>query len=194
MALGWSRIEVVDDEPGRSAAGGVTRAGFGRMVAEACPSEAGAVAPPEVSRFARNSRGWQQLIKMCRVVDTARVDQVSLSSTPGQSPPTAGREGQASTSMSLISASAPCRPLRDGAAPRADRCRPDQFVKFGNRIGKDPDRRTQETISSFSTSCPSSAAHDRRCSGSSNIGWSCPRSVLTATSCAAGQATRPFTG
>src|SRR5215213_9372017 len=32
-ALGWSEIEVVDDDLGRSAAGGVARAGFERMVA-----------------------------------------------------------------------------------------------------------------------------------------------------------------
>ena len=30
-ALGWSRIETVDDDLGRSAAGGVARAGFDRM-------------------------------------------------------------------------------------------------------------------------------------------------------------------
>src|SRR5690606_39960737 len=35
-ALGWSHIETVDDDLGRSAAGGVTRAGFDRMVAEVC--------------------------------------------------------------------------------------------------------------------------------------------------------------
>jgi len=34
--LGWSEIEVVDDDLGRSAAGMVTRAGFERMVAEVC--------------------------------------------------------------------------------------------------------------------------------------------------------------
>ena len=32
-ALGWSEIEVIDDDLGRSAAGGVQRAGFERMVA-----------------------------------------------------------------------------------------------------------------------------------------------------------------
>ena len=37
MALGWSEIEVIDDDLGRSAAGGVQRAGFERMVAEVCP-------------------------------------------------------------------------------------------------------------------------------------------------------------
>src|SRR6266446_3675389 len=31
-ALGWSEIEVIDDDLGRSAAGGVQRAGFERMV------------------------------------------------------------------------------------------------------------------------------------------------------------------
>lgn len=35
-ALGWSHIETVDDDLGRSAAGGVARAGFDRMVAEVC--------------------------------------------------------------------------------------------------------------------------------------------------------------
>ena len=32
--LGWSEIEVIDDDLGRSAAGGVQRAGFERMVAK----------------------------------------------------------------------------------------------------------------------------------------------------------------
>ena len=34
-----------------------------------------AVAAREVSRFARNSREWQQLVEMCRVVDTLLIDQ-----------------------------------------------------------------------------------------------------------------------
>ena len=73
--FGWSEIEVIDDDLGRSAAGGVQRAGFERMVAEVCPGKAGAVCAREVSRFARNSRDRQQLIEMCRVVDTVLVDQ-----------------------------------------------------------------------------------------------------------------------
>src|SRR5436305_73473 len=58
--LGWSEIEVIDDDLGRSAAGGVQRAGFERMVAQVCLGKVGAVAAREVSRFARNSRDWQQ--------------------------------------------------------------------------------------------------------------------------------------
>ncbi len=76
--LGWGDIEVIDDDLGRSAAGAVTRAGFERMVAEVCLGKVGAVAAREVSRFARNSRDWQQLIEMCRVVDTLLVDQEAV--------------------------------------------------------------------------------------------------------------------
>ena len=76
--LGWSEIEIVDDDLGRSAAGTVARAGFERMVAEVCLGKVGVVAAREVSRFARNSRDWQQLIEMCRVVDTLLVDQEAI--------------------------------------------------------------------------------------------------------------------
>jgi DNA invertase Pin-like site-specific DNA recombinase len=82
--LGWREIEVVDDDLGRSAAGTVTRAGFERMVAEVCLGKVGAVAAREVSRFARNSREWQQLMEVCRVVDTVLIDQETVY-TPRQS-------------------------------------------------------------------------------------------------------------
>ena len=65
----------VDRLLGRWAAGLVTRAGFERMVAEVCLGKVGAVAAREVSRFARNSREWQQLVEVCRVVDTVLIDQ-----------------------------------------------------------------------------------------------------------------------
>ena len=43
-ALGWSKIAIIDDDLGRSAAGHVARAGFERMVAEICLGKVGAVA------------------------------------------------------------------------------------------------------------------------------------------------------
>ena len=76
--LGWSQVEVIDDDLGRSASGSAEREGFNRMVAEVCLGKVGAVAAREVSRFARNSRDWQQLIEMCRVVDTVLVDQETV--------------------------------------------------------------------------------------------------------------------
>jgi DNA invertase Pin-like site-specific DNA recombinase len=76
--LGFTDIEIVDEDLGRSAAGTQARSGFERMVTEVCLGRVGAVAAREVSRFARNSRDWQQLIEVCRVVDTVLVDQETI--------------------------------------------------------------------------------------------------------------------
>lgn len=76
--LGWQDIEIIDEDLGRSAAGSVERTGFERMVAQVCLGQVGAVAAREVSRFARNSREWQQLVEMCRVVDTLLIDQETV--------------------------------------------------------------------------------------------------------------------
>ena len=77
-ALGWSCVEIVDEDLGRSAGGNVTRTGFERMVAQVCLGEVGAVCARELSRFARNSRDWQQLVEVCRVVDTLLLDQKAI--------------------------------------------------------------------------------------------------------------------
>jgi len=82
--LGWREVEIVDDDLGRSAAGTVPRAGFERMVTAVCLGQVGAVAAREVSRFARNSREWQKLVEVCRVVDTLLIDQ-EMVYTPRQS-------------------------------------------------------------------------------------------------------------
>ena len=56
-ALGWLEIEVIDDDLGRSAAGGVQRAGFERMVAEVCLGKVSTGCAREVSRFAPQQPG-----------------------------------------------------------------------------------------------------------------------------------------
>lgn len=143
-ALVWSRIETVDDDLGRSAAGGVTHAGFDRMVAEVCLGKVGAVAAREVSRFARNSRDWQQLIEMCRVVDTVLIDQETVYA------PRQGNDrlllGLKEYELDLLrqrSLSARYEKARRGELIVAA---PVGFVKAGDRIEKDPDRRVQEAI------------------------------------------------
>lgn len=78
QSLGWSEVEIIDEDLGRSAGGTVTRTGFERMVAQVCLGEVGAVCAREVSRFARNSREWQQLVEVCRIVDTLLVDQETV--------------------------------------------------------------------------------------------------------------------
>ncbi len=76
--LGWRTVEVVDEDLGKSAGGGVERPGFRRLVAEVCLGQVGVVAARELSRFARNSRDWQQLVEVCRVVDTLLVDEEAI--------------------------------------------------------------------------------------------------------------------
>jgi DNA invertase Pin-like site-specific DNA recombinase len=147
-ALGWRTIETIDDDLGRSAAGGVQRAGFERMVAEVCLGKVGAVAAREVSRFARNSRDWQQLIEMCRVVDTLLVDQETVYAPRlGNDRLLLGLKGSLNEyELDLLrqrSLSARLEKARRGELVVAA---PVGFVKAGNRFEKDPDRRIQEAI------------------------------------------------
>lgn len=147
-ALGWSEIEVIDDDLGRSAAGGVQRAGFERMVAQVCLGKVGAVCAREVSRFARNSRDWQQLIEMCRVVDTVLVDQETIyAPRHGNDRLLLGLKGSLNEyELDLLrqrSLSARYEKARRGELVVAA---PVGFVKAGDRYEKDPDRRVQDAI------------------------------------------------
>jgi len=147
-ALGWSEIEVIDDDLGRSAAGGVQRAGFERMVAEVCLGKVGAVCAREVSRFARNSRDWQQLIEMCRVVDTVLIDQETVyAPRHGNDRLLLGLKGSLNEyELDLL--------RQRSLAARYEKARrgelvvsaPIGFVKVGDRYEKDPDRRVQQAI------------------------------------------------
>src|SRR5215213_996570 len=146
--LGWSEIAIIDDDLGRSAAGSVTRAGFERMVAEVCLGKVGAVAAREVSRFARNSRDWQQLIEMCRVVDTVLVDgETVYAPRDGNDRLLLGLKGSLNEyELDLLR-------QRSLAARHAKAQRgqlvvaaPVGFVRNGDRLERDPDRRVQEAI------------------------------------------------
>src|SRR3954471_6333033 len=146
--LGWSEIEVIDEDLGRSAAGNVQRAGFERMVAEVCLGKVGAVCAREVSRFARNSRDWQQLIEMCRVVDTVLIDQETVyAPRHGNDRLLLGLKGSLNEyELDLLrqrSLSARYEKARRGELVVAV---PVGFVKDGDRYEKDPDRRVQEGI------------------------------------------------
>jgi len=148
LALGFTDIEVIDEDLGRSAAGSVQRAGFERMVAEVCLGKVGAVCAREVSRFARNSRDWQQLIEMCRVVDTVLVDQETIyAPRHGNDRLLLGLKGSLNEyELDLLrqrSLSAHCAKARRGELVVAV---PVGFVKAGDRYEKDPDRRVQAAV------------------------------------------------
>ena len=146
--LGFTQVDTIDDDLGRSASGSAQRAGFDRMVAEVCLGKVGAVAAREVSRFARNSRDWQQLIEMCRVVDTVLVDQEAVYA-PRQSNDRLllGLKGSLNEyELDLL--------RQRSLAARHEKARrgelivaaPVGYVKNGDRLEKDPDRRVQEAI------------------------------------------------
>lgn len=148
MQLGWSEIEIIDEDLGLSAAGGTARAGFERMVAEVCLGKVGAVAAREVSRFARNSRDWQQLVEMCRVVDTLLIDQETVyAPRHGNDRLLLGLKGSLNEyELDLLrqrSLSARYEKAKRGELVVAA---PVGFVKVGDRLEKDPDRRVQEAI------------------------------------------------
>jgi DNA invertase Pin-like site-specific DNA recombinase len=71
---GFVDIEVIDDDLGRSASGGVERPGFDRVVAEVCAGAVGAVLCLDASRLARNGRDWHHLLELCGLVATRVID------------------------------------------------------------------------------------------------------------------------
>src|SRR5947209_6673736 len=72
--LGWTAVEVIDDDFGRSG-GGVNRPGFERLLGAICEGRVGAVFAIEASRLARNGRDWHTLIEFCGLVGTMMVDE-----------------------------------------------------------------------------------------------------------------------
>ena len=67
--LGWprERIEVVDDDLGKSGASSAERFGFQRLIAEIGLGKAGLVLSLDASRLARNNRDWHQLLELCSI-------------------------------------------------------------------------------------------------------------------------------
>lgn len=148
MQLGWREIEVVDEDLGRSAAGLVTRSGFERMVAEVCLGKVGAVAAREVSHFARNSREWQQLVEVCRIVDTVLIDrEMVYAPRQGNDRLLLGLKGSLNEyELDLLrqrSVEARREKARRGELLIAS---PVGYRKGERRLEKDPDRRVQEAV------------------------------------------------
>ena len=71
---GFRRVEVIDEDLGRSGSGSQERPGFGRLLAVVCRGEVGAVFALEASRLARNNRDWHHLIDLCAMTETLVID------------------------------------------------------------------------------------------------------------------------
>src|SRR2546430_13283162 len=66
-AFGWpkERIEVIDDDLGKSGTSSDSRGGFQRLIAEIGLGKAGLVLSLDASRLARDNHNWHQLLELC---------------------------------------------------------------------------------------------------------------------------------
>src|SRR6188508_1684099 len=71
---GFTNVEVIDDDLGRTASGAVERPGFDRLVAALCAGQVGAVLCLDASRLARNGRDWHHLLELCGLVEARVID------------------------------------------------------------------------------------------------------------------------
>ena len=76
VTLGWarSRVLVIDDDLGVSAAVADTRVGFRKLVTEVTMGRVGIVLGIEMSRLARTGRDWHQLLELCSLSATLLAD------------------------------------------------------------------------------------------------------------------------
>jgi DNA invertase Pin-like site-specific DNA recombinase len=77
VELGWSpqAVAVVDDDTGRSGSSADGRLGFKELVAEVGLGQVGIVLALEVSRLARSSADWHQLLDLCALTGALIADQ-----------------------------------------------------------------------------------------------------------------------
>src|SRR2546428_4851821 len=77
IELGWppESVAIVDEDAGRSGASSAGRLGFRELVAEVGLGQVGIVLALEVSRLARSSADWHQLLDLCALTGTLIADQ-----------------------------------------------------------------------------------------------------------------------
>jgi DNA invertase Pin-like site-specific DNA recombinase len=70
--MGWpkERVLVIDDDLGKSAASSRDRGGFQRLVSEVSLGHVGMILGVEMSRLARSSKDWHQLLEICALFGT----------------------------------------------------------------------------------------------------------------------------
>jgi len=74
QALGFGRVEVIDEDLGRSGSGSVERPGFSRLLTAVCEGQVGVVLAVDASRLARNNREWYHLMDLCAHTGTLLAD------------------------------------------------------------------------------------------------------------------------
>ena len=80
VQLGWprDRVQVIDEDLGKSGASTVNRPGFQQLLADISLGRVGLVISMDASRLARNNRDWYQLLEICSIFGTLIADGESL--------------------------------------------------------------------------------------------------------------------
>jgi DNA invertase Pin-like site-specific DNA recombinase len=80
VQLGWTaeRVEVIDEDQGRSGTTAEGRLGFQRLLAEVGLNHIGIILGTEMSRIARSNKDWHQLLELCGIFRTLIADQDGL--------------------------------------------------------------------------------------------------------------------
>ena len=148
--FGWpeGRVETIDGDLGMSGAVAGRRRGFDQLCRQIAVSEVGAVFGIEVSRLARNTVEWFQLLDLCRRSNTVIVEDSHVYA-PGRNDDdlVLGIKGTISASeLSIIKAR-----LEGGKRNKAMRGAlyshlPAGYVLNGERLSKDPDQQVQASI------------------------------------------------
>ncbi len=75
-ALGWQteRVLTIDDDLGKSGSSAEGRLGFQRLVSEVGLNHGGLILGVEMSRLARSSKDWHQLLEICALFGTLIAD------------------------------------------------------------------------------------------------------------------------
>ena len=182
--LGWSQIEIIDDDLGRTASGITHRPGFERMVTRVSLGEIGAVAAREVSRFARNNREWYPLLEICGIVNTLLIDHETIFDPRNSNDRLLlGLKGNLSA-YELDQLRHRALEARRAKARRGElfMALPPGFIKTDDgRVEKDPDRRVQHTIELLFKKTLELGSGRRRPCGLSNMDSIFPSSTTTAS-------------
>ena len=77
IALGWpeDRIDIIDEDQGKSGATSANRTGFRDLRARVGAAEVGIVLSLEVSRICRDNADWHQLLRIAAIAKTLILDE-----------------------------------------------------------------------------------------------------------------------
>jgi DNA invertase Pin-like site-specific DNA recombinase len=80
LELGWpaSRVDIIDEDQGRSGSTAAHRSGFQRLVTEVGLGKVGIVMMLEASRLARNNSDWYRLIEICGLTGTLIAEESAI--------------------------------------------------------------------------------------------------------------------